>query len=58
MRTYIITELEQKIIKAYLEKGEKSPGFRMLLSRLKTLDLADVRAQIELIEAFLKEIRV
>jgi len=56
MRTYIITEQERKIIKAFLEKGEKLEGFRMLASRLRGLDLDDVRGQVQLIEAFLKKV--
>jgi len=56
MRNYIITQQERKIIKAFLERGEKLEGFRMLASRLRKLDLSDVRGQIELIESFLIKI--
>lgn len=56
MRTYIITEAEQKIIKAFLEKGERLAGFRMLSSRLRSLDLEGVRDQVQLIERFLAKI--
>jgi hypothetical protein len=56
MRTYIITEQERKIIRAFLEKGEKLEGFRMLASRLRGLNLDDVRGQVKLIERFLEKI--
>jgi hypothetical protein len=56
MRTYIITEQEQKIIRAFLEKDEKLEGFRMLASRLRGLDLEDVCDQVTLIQSFLEKI--
>ena len=55
MRNYIITELEKRIIKAYLERGEKLEGFRKLKQRAKALDLKELKEQINLIEKFLEK---
>ena len=56
MRNYIITELEKRIIKAYLERGEKLEGFRKLKQRAKALNLKELKEQINLIEQFLEKI--
>ena len=56
MRNYLITELEKRIIKAYLERGEKLEGFRKLKQRAKKLDLKELKEQINLIERFLEKI--
>jgi hypothetical protein len=53
MRNYIITPVERKIILRFLETENHLEGFRMLLSRVKKLDVADLKEQIRLIEAFL-----
>jgi len=56
MRNYLITELEKRIIKAYLERGEKLEGFRKLKQRAKALNLDAIKEQVNLIEKFLKKI--
>ena len=55
MRSYIITEIERKVIQRYLERGNHLEGYRMLLHRAKKLDLEDLKKQIELIEQFLRK---
>ena len=35
MRAYVITDLERKIIKRFLETGEQLDGFRTLKMRIK-----------------------
>jgi len=55
MRNYLITELEKRIIKAFLERGEKLEGFRKLKQRAKALDLKELKEQINLIEKFLEK---
>jgi len=57
MRNYLITELEKRIIKAFLERGEKLEGFRKLKQRAKALDLKELKEQINLIEKFLEKIK-
>ncbi len=57
MRNYLITELEKRIIKAFLERGEKLEGFRKLKQRAKALDLKELKEQISLIEKFLEKIK-
>ena len=56
MRNYLITELEKRIIKAFLERGEKLEGFRKLKQRAKALNLDAIKEQVNLIEKFLKKI--
>jgi len=58
MRNYLITELEKRIIKAFLERGEKLEGFRKLKQRAKALNLEEIKEQISLIEKFLEKIQV
>ena len=53
MRNYIITPVERKIIQRFLETENHLEGYRMLLSRVKRLNVEDLKAQIALIEAFL-----
>ena len=53
----MITELEKRIIKAFLERGEKLEGFRKLKQRAKALDLKELKEQINLIEKFLEKIK-
>ena len=55
MRNYLITELEKRIIKTFLERGEKLEGFRKLKQRAKALDLEELKEQINLIEKFLEK---
>ena len=55
MRNYLITELEKRIIKAFLERGEKLEGFRKLKQRAKALNLKELKEQINLIEKFLEK---
>ncbi len=57
MRNYLITELEKRIIKAYLERGEKLEGFRKLKQRAKALNLTEIKEQIDLIERFLQKVK-
>jgi len=57
MRSYIITEREKDIIKAFLERGERLEGYRMLVSRVRRLDLKDVDKQVQMIKAFLEKIK-
>ena len=52
----MITELEKRIIKAFLERGEKLEGFRKLKQRAKALNLDAIKEQVNLIEKFLKKI--
>ena len=49
MREYVLTEQEKAIIKKYLENGEKLEGFKMLLSRCKSIET--VNADLELIKS-------
>ena len=56
VRAYIITETEVRIMKAFLENGEKLPGFRMLKSRVKDVDPNVVRKQISLVKRFQKKL--
>jgi hypothetical protein len=51
MREYILTDQEKQIIKKYLENGEKLEGFRMLLSRCRSIE--SVNDDLELIKQFL-----
>lgn len=51
MREYILTDQEKQIIKKYLENGEKLEGFRMLLSRCRSIE--SVNDDLELITQFL-----
>ena len=57
MRNYLITELEKRIIRAFLERGEKLKDFRKLKQRAKALDLKELKEQISLIEKFLEKIK-
>jgi len=57
MRSYIITRREREIIKAFLERGERLEGYRMLVSRVRKLDLKDVDQQVQMIKAFLEKIK-
>lgn len=52
----MITELEKRIIKAFLERGEKLEGFRKLKQRAKALNLKEIKEQIRLIERFLEKV--
>lgn len=54
MREYILTEQERKIIKMFLETGEKLEGFRLLLHRTRTMK--QIREDLNLIENFLRKI--
>jgi len=56
MRNYLITELEKRIIEAFLERGEKLEGFRKLKQRAKALNLDEVKKQVYLIEQFIRKI--
>jgi len=56
MRNYLITELEKRIIEAFLERGEKLEGFRKLKQRAKALNLDEVKKQVHLIEQFIRKI--
>ena len=54
MKTYILTEYERKLIKAYLAHGNKSPQLRTLkmraLENYRTLE-----EDLDLIKVFLRE---
>ena len=54
MREYILTDQEKQIIKKYLENGEKLEGFRMLLSRCRSIE--SVNTDLELIKLFLAKV--
>jgi len=54
MREYILTDQEKQIIKRYIESGEKLEGFRMLVSRCKSIETVD--KDLELIKQFLAKI--
>jgi 5-bromo-4-chloroindolyl phosphate hydrolysis protein len=54
MREYVLTEQETAIIKKYLENGEKLEGFKMLLSRCKSIET--VNADLELIKQFISKV--
>jgi hypothetical protein len=53
MREYILTDQEKQIIKKYLESNEKLEGYRMLLSRCRSIE--NVKEDLQLIEQFLKK---
>jgi hypothetical protein len=54
MHEYSLTEQEKATIKRYLETGEKQEGFKMLLSRCKSIET--VNADLELIKQFLSKV--
>ena len=54
MREYVLTNQEKQIIQKYLETGEKSKGFRKLLSR--TRHMQTVNSDLELIKQFLAKV--
>jgi hypothetical protein len=54
MHEYILTEQEKATIKRYLETGEQQEGFKMLLSRCKSIET--VNADLELIKQFLSKV--
>ncbi len=54
MHEYVLTEQEKAIIKNYLETGEKQEGFKMLLSRCKSIET--INADLELIKQFLSKV--
>jgi hypothetical protein len=54
MREYILTDQEKQIIQRYLESGEKLEGFRMLLSRCRSVE--SVNADLELIKQFVAKV--
>jgi hypothetical protein len=56
MRSYLITNLEKKIIKRFLESNNHLEGYRMLVHRAKKLDLKELREQLNLLEKFLKKL--
>jgi len=56
MRGYIITELEKRIIKRFLETGNHLEGFRVLVHRAKKIDIEELREQIALLEKFLQKL--
>ncbi len=48
MYARILTEHERKMIKTYVETGEKPPGFRTLLHRARHMDIiSDDMTQIK-----------
>lgn len=56
MRKHLLTEQERKIIKTYVETGEKLPGFAMLLSRSRHMpaineDLVQIKWLLAKVEA-------
>jgi hypothetical protein len=53
MREYILTEQERKIIKKYLETGEKLEGFRVLLYRCR--HMKKVQEDLNLIKQLLEK---
>lgn len=53
MREYILTDQERKIIKRYLETGEKLEGFKVLLHRCRHMQV--ITGDLSLIEQFLKK---
>ena len=54
MRKYILTELEKKIIKKYLDTGEKLEGFKIILHRVRNMQT--VNSDLELIKQFLAKV--
>jgi hypothetical protein len=53
VRYYILTEREREIIRAYLDKGLKLEGFRVLSHLLGKMDLSQIEKDQELVRAFL-----
>lgn len=54
MRTYLLTEQEERIIRHYLETGQKLEGFKVLLHRVRHME--KIKKDLELIEQFLAKI--
>lgn len=52
MRSYLITDIEEKIIQEYLESGKRLEGFRTLKHRVKNVNLEKITEQVELIQKF------
>lgn len=52
MRDYILTPSERKIIKRYLETGDKLEGFRVLLFRVKKHNPKQIVDDEQLIKEF------
>ena len=41
MRTYILTEQERRMIRKFLETGDKLEGFKVLLHRCRNMKIID-----------------
>jgi cAMP phosphodiesterase len=56
VRSYILTEHERKILKRFLENGEKLNGFRTLLTYLRKSH-KQLEADLKLINETLQKLR-
>jgi hypothetical protein len=52
MRAYILTNVDVKVIKRFLENGERLEGFAVLLSRCKR-SMPNIQHQLKLVEEFI-----
>ena len=50
VRTYLITNLERKLLEAYLTDGTQLNGFRELKSNIVHLDLKRIETDLKLIK--------
>ena len=53
VRKHILTDLEQKILSAYLKNGTQLPGFRTLKHYIQKLDLERLETDLRLIKELL-----
>ena len=56
MRDYILTPVERKIIKEYLETGKKLEGFKVLLHRARKQKTQQIADDEELLKQFLAKV--
>jgi 5-bromo-4-chloroindolyl phosphate hydrolysis protein len=54
LREYILTERERKIIRTFLERGEKLEGFRQLLFRARHME--KIKEDLKLIQKLLETV--
>ena len=55
VRIYILTERERKILKRYLENGEKHDGFRIPIHYLRN-NIDRIQSDLDLVKPTLKKI--
>jgi hypothetical protein len=56
LRDYILTPGEKRIIKEYLENGNKLEGFYVLVNRIRKHDPKTIASEEDLIRQFLAKV--